>query len=160
MAAPFQPHPIPWTEFPTECFYYLCFMSVVHLVALGVGSAILAALSSKQRGAKLRRIRRFALYNGLLLLVGSIFNGLWSCLIWDRLYDSTDYVFDFIPFLPIGHWALDRPWGDERGRLLGVSLSQLQLVWLLFAAGTWGSATLLYRLVRGKQEPYKLKLRQ
>jgi len=148
MAAAFQPHPIPWTEFPTECIYYLYFMTVVHLVAFGVGSAILAVLPSKQPGTKLRRICRFGLYNGLLLLVGSIFNGLWSCLIWDRLYDSTDYVLDFIPFLPIGHWALDRPWGDARGRLLGLSLFQLQLVWPLFAAGNWGATTVLYRLMR------------
>ena len=64
-----------------------------------------------------------------------------SCLIWDRLYDSTDYVFDFMPFWPITRGVVDSPWGDERGRLLGVSLFQLLLVWLLFAAGTWGATT-------------------
>src|SRR5262249_23505222 len=127
------------------CFYYLYFMTALHLAAFGLGSVIVAILPSKRRGTRLRRMGRFGLYNGLLLLVGSLFNGFWSCLIWDRLYDSTDYVFDFLPFWPITRGVIDAPWGNERGQLLGVSLFQLQLVWLLFAAGTWAVTTLLYR---------------
>jgi hypothetical protein len=147
MSAAFQPHPIPWAEFPLECFYYLSLMALLHLVVFGLGSAIVAVLPSNQQGAKLQRIRRFALYNGLLLIVGSIFNGLWSCLVWDHLYDSTDYFFDFVPFWPITRAVIEAPWGNERGRLLGVSLFELQLVWLVFAAGTWLVTTAVYRLV-------------
>ena len=148
MAAAFQPHPIPWIDFPGECFYYLCFVSVVHLAAFAVGSVGLAIVPSKFPGTKLKRIGRFVLFNGLLLLSGSFFNGLWSCLIWDRLYDSTDYVFDFMPFWPITRGVIDAPFDDERGRLLGVSLFQLQLIWFLFAAGTWGATIFIYRLAQ------------
>jgi hypothetical protein len=123
-------------------------MSVPHLVAFLLGCGIAAVLARKQPGTVGRRIRRLALFLGLLLVVSSVSNGLWSCLVWDRLYDSTDYVFDFTPFWPITRWVIDAPWGDERGRLLGMSLLQLQLVWLLFAAGTWGATVLVYRLTR------------
>src|SRR5439155_13427321 len=94
------------------------------------------------------RARRLGLFIGLFLLVGSLGNGLWSCLIWGRLYDSMDYIFDFTPFWPIARRVIDEPWGDEHGRLFGVSLFQLQLIWFLFAAGTWGLTVALYRLIR------------
>jgi len=138
-----------------ECFWYLLPMSVLHLAVFVVGCIILIFLPRKQPGTFKRRIRRFGLFMVLFLFVGSFFNGLWSCLIWDRLYDSTDYVFDFIPFFPITQGMIDRPFGNERGQLLGVSLFQLQLVWLLFAVGTWGVTIFLYRLVRRKQPANK-----
>ena len=131
-----------------ECLWYLIPMGMVHLAAFLVGCGIVAVLPHRQPGTVGRRIGRLALFVGLLLLVGSVFNGLWSCLIWDRLYDSTDYVFDFMPFWPITRTVIDAPWGDERGRLIGVSLLQLQLIWLLFAAGTWGGTASLYRFLR------------
>jgi len=148
MSTAFHPSPIPWGQFPVECLFYLIPMSALHLVAFLVGCGIVAALPRRQPGTVRRRVGRLAMFIGVLLLVGSVFNGLWSCLVWDRLYDSTDYVFDFMPFWPITGRVIDAPWGDERGRLLGVSLFQLQLVWFLFAAGTWVATTVLYRLVR------------
>jgi hypothetical protein len=87
------------------------------------------------------------LFVGLLLVVGSVANGLWSCLVWGRLYFSTDYVFDFSPFWPITQKVIDAPFGDMCGQLFGVSLLQLQLVWLLFAVVTWTATILLYRLI-------------
>jgi hypothetical protein len=148
MNTAFHPTPIPWSEFPAECFWYLAPMSVVHLAAFVIGCIVLVVFSRKQ-GMLLRRISRLGLFISLFLVVGSLFNGLWSCLVWDRLYDSTDYVFDFVPFWPITQSMIDRLWGDGRGQLLGVSLFQLQLVWFLFAVGTWGATIFLYRLVRG-----------
>lgn len=142
---PFHPHP--WSEFPAECLLYFALMGLVHLAIFVIGCLVLAALAIRQRGTFLRRVRRFGLFIGLLLVVGSISNGLWSCLIWGRLYFSTDYVFDFSPFWPITQGLIDAPFGDMRGQLLGVSLFQLQLVWLLFAAGTWTATILLYRLI-------------
>ena len=153
MAAAFQPHPIPWSEFPMECFIYLYLMGYVHAALFVIVCAVMAFVPSTQRRGKLRRIGRFSLFNVLLLLVGSFFNGLWSCLVWDRLYDSTDYVFDFTPFWPITQGVIDAPWGDQRGRLLGVSLFQLGLVWILFAAGTWITTAILYVLVRKLARP-------
>jgi len=115
-------------------------MVVLHLAVFIVGCVILSILSvlpHKQPGTLKRRIARFGLFMVLFLFVGALFNGLWSCLIWDRLYNSTDYYFDFCPFWPITRAVIDAPWGDERGRLLGVTLFQLQLIWFIFAAGTW-----------------------
>jgi hypothetical protein len=123
-------------------------MGLLHLAIFIVGCLVFGALAFKQRGSFLIRARRFGLFIGLLLIVGSVFNGLWSCLIWGRLYFSTDYVFDFSPFWPITQKVIDAPFGDMRGRLLGVSLLQLQLVWLVFAVGTWGLALFLYRMIR------------
>ncbi len=151
MSATFHPTPIPWSEFPAECFWYLVPMSVVHLAAFIIGCIVLVFLPRKQPGTLRRRIGRFGLFISLLLVAGSLVNGLWSCLVWDRLYDSTDYVFDFIPFWPINQSMIDRPFGNERGQLLGVSLFQLQLVWCVFAAGAWGVTIFLYRLIRRHQ---------
>ena len=154
MNTSFHPTPIPWTQFPAECFWYLYpIMGVLHLAVFIVGCIILLVLPRKQPGTLKRRIGRFGLFMILLLFVGAFFNGLWSCLIWDRLYDSTDYVFDFSPFWPVTQWTIDAPFGSERGQLLGVSLFQLQLVWLLFAAGAWAVTIFLYRLIRRRPPP-------
>jgi hypothetical protein len=146
-------HPIPWSEFPAECFWYLLPMSMLHLAAFATGSLVVIIMSWKKRGALLQRIGRLGLFIGLLLVVGSLFNGLWSCLLWDHIYHSTDYVFDFTPIWPITQSMIDRPFGDEHGRLLGVSLFELQFIWLFFAVGTWGITTFLYRLVRRRLSP-------
>ena len=138
---------IPWSQFPFEFGIYFEFMEMLHLVLFAVGCLIFAMLAIRQRGRFLRRVGRLGLFLGLLLLVGSVANGLWSCLVWGRLYYSTDYVFDFSAFWPITQWTIDAPFGTERGQLLGVSLFQVQLVWLLFAAGTWTATILLYRLI-------------
>jgi hypothetical protein len=122
-------------------------MGILHLVLFAVGCLIFAILAIRKRGRFLRRVGRLGLFLGLLLLVGSVANGLWSCLVWGRLYYSTDYVFDFSAFWPITQWTIDAPFGTERGQLLGVSLFQVQLVWLLFAAGTWTATILLYRFI-------------
>ncbi len=160
MSTRFHPTPIPWSQFPVECLFYFIPMSVLHLAAFLVGCGIVAVLPHKQPGTVRRSIGHLALFVGLLLLVGSVFNGLWSCLIWERLYDSTDYVFDFMPFWPISRAVIDAPWGDARGRLIGVSLFQLQLIWLLFAAGTWGATAFCYRLVRKQGRLTKMRGRQ
>ena len=60
-------------------------MGVLHLAMFIVGSIILLILPRKQPGTLKRRIGRFGLFMILLLYVGAFFNGLWSCLIWDRL---------------------------------------------------------------------------
>jgi hypothetical protein len=139
---------MPWSHFPTECLLYLAFMSVPHLAAFLVGYLIAALLLHRQPGAFRQRVGRLRLFMGLLLLVSSAFNGLWSCLIWGRLYESMNYLIDFLPIWPITRTVIDVPWGNERGRLIEVSLFQLQLIWLLFAAGTWGCTVFIYRFVR------------
>ena len=143
----FHPTPIPWREFPAECLLYFVGMGILQLAVFVIGCLVLAVLARKQPGTFLRRVGHFGLFSVLLLVVGSLFNGLWSCLMWDRLYHSTDYFIDFTPFWPITKNVIDAAWGDDHGQLLGVSLLQLNCVWLLFAVGAWSATIFLYRLV-------------
>jgi hypothetical protein len=138
-------HPVSWSQFPFECLLYLIVAGLLQLIAFGIGCLALAVIQRKQPGTWLRCVGRFGLFLGLLLLVGSLFNGLWSCLVWGRLYYSTDYFVDFAPFWPITQERIDRPFGDLRGQILTGSLFQLELVWLLFALSTWGVTIYLYR---------------
>lgn len=142
---------IPWSEFPFEFAIYFVLMGMLHLVLFAGGCLLFTMLAIRERGNFRRRAGRLGLFLGLFLLAGSVANGLWSCLVWGRLYYSTDYVFDFSPFWPITQRTIDAPFGTERGRLLGVSLFHVQLVWLLFAAGTWAAAILLYRRIGNRR---------
>lgn len=81
-------------------------------------------------------------------MVGALCNGVWSCSVWGWLSYSADYVLDFTPFWPIKQRVIDLPFGDQRGQLFGVTLTQLNIVWLLFVLGTYGVAALLYRGVQ------------
>lgn len=136
-----------------ECLWYLAPMSVVHLAAFIFGCIVLSLLPRKVSGTLLRRIGHLGLFIALFLVVGSIFNGFWSCWVWGRLYDSTDYVFDFMPFWPITQRVIDAPWGDDHGHLRGISLFQLQLIWLSFAVSTWAVTILLFRFLSRKSPP-------
>ena len=129
---------------------YFILMGLLHLGVFVLTALVLADLANQrqeQRGTFLGRVRRLGLFFGLLLVFGSISNGLWSCLVWGRLYVSTDYMIDFSPFWPITQRVIDAPFGNRRGALLGVSLFELQIVWLLFAVGTWTATILLYRII-------------
>jgi hypothetical protein len=143
--------PISWSEFPKECVLYFALAGVLHLAIFVIGSLVLGVVSIRQRGTFRRRVGRFGLFLGLLLMVGSISNGLWSCLIWGHLYTCFDYVVDFSPFWPVTQSNIDVPFFPQ-GQLLGVSLFQLQLVWLLFAVGTWGLTIFLYRFIRSRPQ--------
>jgi len=142
--------PIPWSQFPTECLFYLVPMSVFHFVVFIVGCVVLMAFARKPVGTLMRRIRRFGLFVILLLLVGTLFNGLWSCLIYGRFYSSSDYVFGFIPFWPLYQQWVEIP--DGHGQLMSVPLS-LHIFWFLFTAGTWSITVILYRLICRRQPP-------
>ncbi len=130
-----------------ECFYYFYLLWVPHLIFLIVVGSILGFLPAKQPVQRLRRILRFGLYLLLFLVVGSLFNGLWSCTVYIRLYESRDYAFGFFPFLPLTQ-SLIEPRLDQNGMpILRVSWLQLQLVWLLFAAGTWAVTIFISRFI-------------
>jgi hypothetical protein len=121
-------------------------MSIVHLAAFLVGCVVLLIWSLNKLSTLPKRIGRLGLFLAILLLVSSLVNGLWSCLLWDRVYHSSDYLFDFIPFWPITWAMINRPFGNEHGQLLGISMWQLQLLWLCFACSTWAITVVLYRL--------------
>jgi hypothetical protein len=121
--------------------WYFVPMSAVHLAIFAAGC--FAVVDSWMQPAIVRRrIGRLALFIGLLLVVGSLFNGLWSCLIYGRFYESTDYVFGFVPFWPFTEGWMEMR--DARGELMGVSL-RMQLIWLVFTTATWGVTVILYR---------------
>jgi hypothetical protein len=140
----FIPPPIPWMEFPLESGIYFVLMGVAFLFVFAVGCLILTAVTKRKRDVLAKRIGHFALFLFLFLVVGALFNGLWSCVVYNLLYHSTDYIFDFIPFWPITWIQVDTPWGDGHGKLYS-SLFELRLVWLLFAICTWGTTILLHR---------------
>lgn len=143
-----------WRDFPRECCglhgSYLLIMGLLYLAVFVIGCLVLAVLAIKQRGTFLKRVGRFGLFLGLFLIVGSIFNGLWGCLVYGHLYYQYDFFgCDFLPFVPFTQRGIDGCLDYERWHFLGISLFQLQLVWFSFAAGTWGGTILLYRLVNG-----------
>lgn len=143
-----RPPPISWGEVFVTWLCYPALMSVVHLAILIIGWIVLAvAMKPWRPGASLDPFKRLGLILALLLIVGSLFHLMWSYLIWGRIYFSADYFVDFTPFWPITQARVDMVFGNTRGQLLGVSLFQLQLVWLFFAAGTWGVTIFLDRSI-------------
>jgi hypothetical protein len=152
MSGAYQPTPIPWSEFPAECLWYFVPMILPHLVLFVVFCALVGPLPWWQP----KEFRRAALFFGLLLVVGSIFSGLWSCLVYGRLYHVVDYFIGFTPFWPVTKWSLNDGWGNVHGGLIGVTFWQLQLVWFLFTVGTWSLTVFLYRLICGRW-PLSLK---
>jgi hypothetical protein len=147
MTSGFHPELIPWSEYPMECFWYFYLLWVPHLLLFLVVGSILALLPANQRSQRLRRILRFGLFLVLFLVVGSLFNGLWSCTVYIRFYESSDYAFGFFPFGPLTQ-SLIEPRLDQDGMpILRVSFLQLQLIWVLFASGTWAATIFLYRII-------------
>ena len=137
-------------DLPGDCIFYLIFMSVLLFIIFVLGCLVLyviSALSRKQCQFLKRRIVGFALFNFLLLIVGCVFCMLWSGLIFGNLYYSYDSLADFEPFWPITQGLIDYG-GDMRGQLFGVSLLELQLVWLAFTLATWATTYYLYKLLR------------
>jgi len=137
---------VPWNQFPVELFFYVLVMGYLYIPLFVIGSFVLALLPQKKPKILIRRIVRFGLFVGLLLIVGSLFDGLWTCLVFNRLYYEPDYMVGFVPFWPITQGVINETFGDEHGKLLGVTLTQLQMIWLLFALATWGLTVLFYLL--------------
>jgi len=146
MSDAFQPTPIPWSDFPAECLWYFVLMSPLHLILFVAFCAFVGPLPWWQP----REFRRAALFFGLLLFAGSFFSALWNCLVYGRLYYTVDLSIEFIPFWPVTKWNINETWGDRHGGLIGVTFWQLQLVWLLFALGTWSTTVYLYRWICGQ----------
>jgi hypothetical protein len=127
---------------------YLYFVGIVYLGVLAVGCLVCLFPRPRSPSAFLRRVAKLGLFMAILLLVGDFFGFIWGGTIWGRFYESTDYCgTDFLPFLPVTQGIIDAPFGDQWHGLMGVSLFQLNLIWLLFALCTWGATLFLYRLL-------------
>ena len=135
---------IGWEHYPEEFMWSFVPMSVFYSIIFSLGCLILFALPRQKPGAFRRRVGRFGLFLALLLIVGSLFSGCWSCLIYEHLYRSSDYIADFVPFWPV---TLEND-PDLQIYPYGTSLTKLNIVWLGFAASTWAVTIVLYRCVR------------
>lgn len=125
-----------WLEFPSECLWYLVPGVVHHIVAL---VATLAFMSLLRRVWKNQpRISTILYFHGYLLMVAMIANGLWSCAVWGNHYWSVDYISDFSVFFPISRATIKHSWGSEMsGGFNGVTLAELNLIWVGFGVGVW-----------------------
>ena len=133
-----------WHSFGAICMMHLLIVGLVYLAPFIIGAAVLAVRSRRNFRQAGGRILRLAAFLILLLSTGSLFDGLWSCVIYGQLYTSGDYCCDFIPFFPITHGDV---FGDPKGRLIGVSMLQLQLVWGTFAISAWVVTILACRVL-------------
>jgi hypothetical protein len=125
-----------------DAYFYAFTFGALH--ALLVCMAALALLPRLVRSGwerYLRTLRRFALFNALLLVFGMLGNSAWMTFVYRHLYTNPDNVFDFVPFFPFGSWAI----GYSGSLLGGTGMGQLQALWTLLAAVVWALTFLAYR---------------
>jgi hypothetical protein len=132
-----------------DAAFYLLGVGLAYTVVFAIGAIVNLFQIPKIKAKVVGRIINLAMFLVILLVIGDLFGLIWGEFIWGRFYISTDYInTDFLPFMPITQRLLDAPFGDEAHGLLGVTLFQLNLIWLVFAAATWGCTIALYRTWR------------
>jgi hypothetical protein len=138
------PDPKHWSEFPVECLWYLLPGGLFHVIAFPILLGLMMITAWK--GILQPRISTLMIFQGYLLISAMIMNGLWSCIIWGKLYWSVDYTSDFSVFMPIRRSQVEYSWGPEMsGGLNGITLTHLNLVWLGFAILAWVLAVVATR---------------
>jgi hypothetical protein len=133
-----------WYEYPLSWFYYLICSTVDHALVFALGCFALIFMSFLARPSYRRLFSRWAIFNVILFVIGAIISGFWDCLVYGHLYVTADYVSDFSPFIPVTQGVIDAHFDAYSGHLIGVTLRQLQFVWLLFAFVTWALASVIY----------------
>jgi hypothetical protein len=131
--------PVAWSNYPSECLRYFAPMAVLHAAVFIMGSLALGSVSRREPCKLRSRVCRLGLFVGLFLVVGSLINGIWACLIYNHLYHSGDYIFDFIPFCPVTMNA-DRPHTEG----YGTTLLELDAIWFAFAIVAWAITAACY----------------
>ena len=137
-----------WHDYPVQCLWYLFLGWIVHLLFFGLGCICLIFGQRYARSGYSALVWRWGQFNLVFLLVASAIGGLWSCLIFGHFYTSTDYISDFSPLIPITQGVIDARFGNRVGQLHGITLGQLQLLWMAFAAITWALALCIYFRIR------------
>jgi len=92
------------------------------------------------------RIERFILFNVLLFGWGFAGNVVWCLVAVDRLYVAMETCGDvtpFLPYVPFGPWSIEGV-PDGSHLLDGVTMAQMQLVWLAIALPVWAFTILSY----------------
>jgi len=95
----------------------------------------------------LSRIARFVLFSLLLFGWGFAGNVAWCLVAVNRLYVATETCGDvtpFLPYVPFGRWSIE---GVSNGSHLldGVTMTQMQLLWLAIGLPVWVFTILSYR---------------
>lgn len=139
---------ISWYDYPAECLWYLFLGGLVHLLFFALGCICLIFVHLYARSGYRALVWRWGQFNLVFLIVASAMAGVWSCLIFGHFYTSTDYISDFSPFIPITQGVIDARFGNQIGHLYGITLQQLQLLWMGFAAITWALALWIYFRIR------------
>jgi hypothetical protein len=137
-----------WSDYPVECLWYLFLGLILHLLFFAAGCICLIVVHLYRRSGYFTLVWRWGQFNVVFLLVACAVAGFWSCLVVGRFYTSSDYISDFNPLIPITQSVIDARFGNRIGHLNGITLRQLQLLWMAFAATTWVLALCIYFLAR------------
>ncbi len=93
-------------------------------------------------------VGRLTLFLIVLLAVSAVAQMIWSSFVWGRLYHTPDYVFGYLPFVPITQHELDTKFAGQAGSLNGVTLMHVNLIWSLLTLGVWALSYWIYRRLR------------
>ena len=131
---------------------YLHLVGVFYMFVLVLGALFIMCREAvrPQRGmlSCFRRIGRLALFLMVLLLVGDFYGVIWTAMIHNHIYHSPGYDgVDFVPWYPITRNLVEATYGGDSGRLIGASLLQLQVIWLVFTIATWSSTMWVYEKI-------------
>ena len=80
---------------------------------------------------------RLAILFFFVSVLGAVVQIPWSTLIYGRFYVSADYVFGYLPFMPVTQAEIDRPFGDSVGALNDISITWLIIIWAAFTLPVW-----------------------
>ena len=127
--------PIPLSEAHLFFYFYGVLIGPFHLL-LTLASLLLAGpIAWLFRGSIWRVLRDVVVFHQFFFLSAALFHTIWSCTIWGNLYFSTDYVVDFLPFLPILPRVIEAGFAHYESGWInhGLSLVHLNLIWAAFA---------------------------
>ena len=97
--------------------------------------------------SSLAAIWRAVIFFALLLIFGALAQFIWTTTIWGRFYYSTDYVYGYMPFIPMTQRIIDFEFAGKRGALNGISLTTLNCIWLAITIPVWACTVWAYRRV-------------
>ena len=130
---------------------YLFLVGIVYAAAFLVVCIVAVILQPRPVKNLLQRWMKPGIFMAILLFIGDVYGLIWGYVVLGRFYLSADYCgIDFLPFLPVIQMSRDPSFPNSPAGLIhGSTLSQIYLLWLIFALATWGTTIALYRWLRG-----------
>ena len=137
---------MPFGEAAITTYLYLILVGAFYL-AIVITVAAPVCLFRHRFGLRpsFRALWRVLAFLSLLLVVGGVAQFVWTTAIWGRFYYSTDYVYGYMPLLPMTQRIIDFQFASRRGALNGISLTTLNLIWLAFTIPVWALTIQIYR---------------